>query len=249
MKIEYGIQMFSIRDLAQKDLETALKTVAELGYKYIEFAGFHGNAAEDVAAWLKKYDLIVSGTHTGWKELTPETLAETIAYHKIIGNDTIIIPGFDQSSLENLNAVIDTINYAQPILAENGIRLGYHNHSNEFFKTSYGVYIEEELWNRTKVEFELDTFWVYNADQDPLDMMEKMKDRLIGCIHIKDGLHSVNGERAVGKALGEGMAPVKAVREKALEMGLTMIVESEGQKPTGPDEVGRCIKYLRSLDC
>lgn len=248
MRTEYGIQMFSIRDLAEKDLEASLRTVAEQGYKYIEFAGFHGNSAEDVAAWLDKYGLVVSGTHTNWKELQPECLAETIAYHKIIGNTKIIIPGFDQSSMENLNAVIDTINYAQPILAENGIRLGYHNHSNEFFKTSYGVYIEEELWNRTKVEFELDTFWVFNADQDPLQMMEKMKDRLIGCIHLKDGFHSVDGARAVGKALGEGAAPVKAVREKALSMGLIMVVESEGLKPNGTEEVGRCMTFLRSLD-
>ena len=79
-------------------------------------------------------------------------------------------------------------------------------------------------------------------------MMEKMKDRLIGCIHLKDGFHSVNGARAVGKAIGEGAAPVKAVREKALSMGLAMVVESEGLDPTGPEEVGRCISFLRTLD-
>ena len=248
MKIEYGIQMYSIRDLAKVDLEAALKTVSEQGYKYVEFAGFFENSAEDVASWLKKYNLTVSGTHTAAVELKPEVLAETIAYHKTIGNTKIIIPGFNQSTMENVNEIIDIINYAQPILAENGIRLGYHNHSSEFVKAPYGVYIEEELWNRTKVEFELDTFWVFNADQDPVEMMEKMKDRLIGCIHLKDGFHSVNGERAVGRAIGEGEAPVKAVREKALEMGLTMVIESEGLKPTGTEEVARCIKYLRSLD-
>ena len=37
MRTEYGIQMFSIRDLAQKDLEAALRTVSEQGYKYIDF--------------------------------------------------------------------------------------------------------------------------------------------------------------------------------------------------------------------
>ena len=248
MRTEYGIQMYSIRDLAKEDLEAALRTVAEQGYKYVEFAGFFGHSAEEVASWLKKYGLTVSGTHTGAGELKPEVLAKTIAYHKIIGNTRIIIPGFDQSTMENVNEIVDIINYAQPILAENGIRLGYHNHSREFIKSSYGVFVEEELWNRTKVEFELDTFWVFNADQDPIAMMEKMKDRLVGCIHLKDGFHEVNGERAVGKALGEGAAPVKAVREKALSMGLTMVVESEGLDPTGAEEVGRCIKFLRSLD-
>ena len=29
---------------------------------------------------------------------------------------------------------------------------------------------------------------------------------------------------------------------------MMMVVESEGLKPTGPDEVGRCMQYLRRLD-
>ena len=106
MKIEYGIQMYSIRDLAKVDLEAALKTVSEQGYKYVEFAGFFENSAEDVASWLKKYNLTVSGTHTGAVELKPEVLAETIAYHKTIGNTKIIIPGFNQSTMENVNEII-----------------------------------------------------------------------------------------------------------------------------------------------
>ena len=34
--MEYGIQMFSVRDVAEKDLREALRRVAELGYRYVE---------------------------------------------------------------------------------------------------------------------------------------------------------------------------------------------------------------------
>ena len=50
--MEYGLQMYSVRDFTEKDLLGTLKKVAEIGYKYIEFAGFFGNSAEDVKAAL-----------------------------------------------------------------------------------------------------------------------------------------------------------------------------------------------------
>lgn len=248
MRVEYGIQMYSVRDLAQNDLEAALKGVAELGYSFVEFAGFFGHPAEQVASWLKRYGLRVSGTHSGVNELAPDVIADTIAYHKTIGNRDFIIPGFDMSTREKLDAVIDTINYAQPILAENGMRLSFHNHSREFIKMDYGVYVEEELYNRTRILFELDTFWAYNAGLDPVDLMERMKDRLI-FVHLKDGIREADGKPAVGKSVGEGQAPVLAVRDKALQMDIPMVIESEGLDPTGMEEVGRCIRYLRTLDC
>ena len=248
MKVAYGIQMYSLRDTAKESLKEALRIVASQGYRYVEFAGFFGNPAEEVAAWLKEYGLAVSGTHTQAVELLPEVIEETIAYHKAIGNKNIIIPGFKIKEQADLDRLVEIINTAQPILAQHGISLGYHNHSHEFQKTEFGKYIEEELYNRTKVAFEIDTFWAFNAGVDPVDLLERMKDRLAPVIHLKDGFKAVNGEKAKGKSVGEGEAPVVAVREKALSMGLLMVIESEGQDPTGEAEVGRCISFLASLE-
>lgn len=248
MKVAYGIQMYSLRDTAKESLKEALRIVASQGYRYVEFAGFFGHPAEEVAAWLKEYGLAVSGTHTQAVELLPEVIEETIAYHKAIGNKNIIIPGFKIKEQADLDRLVEIINTAQPILAQHGISLGYHNHSHEFQKTEFGKYIEEELYNRTKVAFEIDTFWAFNAGVDPVDLLERMKDRLAPVIHLKDGFKAVNGEKAKGKSVGEGEAPVVAVREKALSMGLLMVIESEGQDPTGEAEVGRCISFLASLE-
>ena len=46
MAIEYGLQLFSVRDITDKDLEGTLKAVSEMGYKYVEYAGFFGHSAE-----------------------------------------------------------------------------------------------------------------------------------------------------------------------------------------------------------
>jgi sugar phosphate isomerase/epimerase len=240
--MEYGLQMYSVRDLSQVDLAKALAEVARLGYSFVEFAGFFDHSAKDVRAMLDANGLSVSGTHTGWGELTPEHLEATIAYHKEIGNSNIIIPGADLSTPEKLDAFIDLLNDVQPKLAAEGISLGYHNHHREFLPNEFGVLTHTELEKRTNVEFEIDTYWAYVAGEDPIAVLERLSDR-IRVIHLKDGFSDGHG-----KALGEGTAPVAAVREYAIKHGLCIVVESETCDPTGILEVERCIKYLRSLE-
>ena len=237
--------MYSIRDLANESLESALIAVAKMGYTYVEFAGFFGNSAEDVKRMLDSNGLKVCSTHTGWQELKPDVLMETIAYHKTIGNTNIIIPGFNKTD-EQFDEMIGVINYAYPILKENGIALGYHNHSYEFVPTKTGRCFHRELEEKTNVEFQLDTFWVFNANLDPVSEMDRLKNRMRS-IHLKDGIRA--GDRlessAIGKSVGLGLAPIGKIIEKAEELGLVMIVESEGLDPTGKEEVERCIKYLK----
>ena len=242
MKTAYGLQLFSLRDITDKDLEGALKAVAEMGYKYVEYAGFFGHPAETVKAWQDKYGLACSGTHTGWGELLPENIEATIAYHKTIGNTNIIVPGADLSTLEKIEAFCAVMNAAQVRLAEEGISLGYHNHSSEFVVMPWGSTIHSELEKRGIFDFEIDTYWAFNAGLDPVAVLDRLADR-VKVIHLKDGFKG-----GAGKALGEGQAPVLAVREKALSMGLTMVVESEGLDPTGLEEVKRCIDFLKSLE-
>ena len=242
--MKYGIQMYSLRTVAGQDLKKGLETVAKIGYKAVEFAGFFGNDAETVRSWLDELDLEVYSTHTGVKELTPETIEETIKYHKILGNKLIIIPGFSAKTREEFDAVIDTINYAQPILEKEGIKLAFHNHYKEFSLTDYGALIMQEFIEKTNINFQLDTYWTFYAGKDPLAVMDELKGmgRLVS-IHLKDGLKD-----KTGRSLGQGEAPVEKVLDKAIEMGLPVVVESEGEDPTGPDEVGRCFEFLASLN-
>ena len=236
--MEYGIQMYSIRDLAQQSLDAALAAVAEIGYKYVEFAGFFGHTAAEVKAMLDKYGLKVSGTHTQFAELENDFEA-TVRFHKEIGNTNIIVPGYDLFSKEKLDTFIEKCNVIAPALAKEGIRFGFHNHSGEFAPVD-GVIPEVELEKRTDIMLELDTYWAFNAGEDPIVWMKRLYDeRKLHVIHLKDGF---KGGRGV--ALGEGEAPVAAVRALAEELGITIVVESEGLDPTGREEVARCFKYL-----
>lgn len=242
MKYTYGIQLYSVRDITEANLPVALSKIAALGYKEVEFAGFFGYSAEDVKDMLDKNELKISGTHSGWEDLTPDKIEETVKYHKAIGNPNYIIPGADLKTLEKIENFCEVMNFAQPILEKEGINLAFHNHSREFELQSWGSTIHSELEGRTNIDFEIDTFWAFNAGCDPIAVMDRLKDR-IKVIHLKDGF--MGGE---GKPLGQGEAPIKAIRDYAYEHGFGIVVESETLTPDGMTEAKECIEFLRTID-
>lgn len=242
MKQKYGLQLYSVRDSMKVDFEGTIKKVAEMGYSYVEFAGFFGRTAEEVKALLEECGLGVCGSHSSIDDLQPETIEETILYHKAIGNENYILPSIPCNTEERLEESLRIINSAQPMLNAAGIRLSFHNHSREFESTLWGTTVYSQLELRTNIDFQLDTYWAWNANTDPVLVMERLGDR-ISTIHLKDGF--MGGK---GKPLGEGEAPVAAVREKAIEMGVIMVVESETLDPSGFDEAQRCMDYLKSLE-
>lgn len=239
--MDYGLQMFSVRDITQKDLAGAVAKVAEIGYKNIEFAGFFGADAQAVCEMLRANDVRVSGTHSPLDDLVND-YAGTVAFHKAIGNRYYIIPGHDLSTGAKLDAFIEQVNRLQPMLAQEGITLCYHNHDHEFKPNEDGRIIYDELIARTAIGLEIDTYWAYAGGKDPVAMMEALRERL-HLIHIKDGFDDRRG-----MPLGQGTAPIAAVYAKAAQMGVPMIVESETLTPDGLTEAKICYAYLKTLE-
>ena len=242
MNYEYGIQMYSVRDMASEDLGAALKAVGKLGFSQVEFAGFFEHSADDICKMMKDAGVVVCSTHSSWEDLRAERIDETIAYHKAIGNKRFVIPSANLRTLEKLNDFISVVNPAQEKLAANGICLGFHNHSEEFETRYWGSTIHTELEKRTALDFTVDIYWAFNAGCDPIAILDRLGDR-VKAIHLKDGFA---GGRGV--ALGEGHAPVKACLDYAKSKGLKIIVESEGLMPTGIEEVARCMNFLKAND-
>ena len=239
--MDYGLQLFSIRDITKDDFFGALEKVKEIGYKYIEPAGFFGHGAEEVKAKCDELGLVISGTHSGLQDLI-DNYDETVAYHKTLGNKNYIVPGFRLSTKADVDYFVEQVNRIQPMLEKEGIRLAYHNHDGEFKPNEDGIIPYDEMVSRTNIGLEIDTYWAYAAGKDPVALMEQLKDRLVA-IHIKDGL--ANKE---GKPLGLGTAPVKAVYDKALELGILMVVESETLTPDGITEAKICYDYLKNQE-
>lgn len=239
--MDYSIQLYSVRDLTEKNLAEALRRVGEIGYRRVEFAGFFGHSAAETAAMLSSCGLQTSGTHTGLDAILadPEGMA---AFHREIGTNHIIIPGHDIFSREKMDAFVDAVNKVQPRLEALGMTLGFHNHFKEFRTMPDGFVPYDEIVSRTALKLEIDTYWAYVAGKDPVALMEQYRDRL-QFIHIKDG-----DARGNGTPLGKGTAPVAAVYRKATELGIPMVVESETLTPDGITEAQICFDTLMQLE-
>ena len=98
---EFGIQMYSLRDITKSDMNRALGEIARMGYKTAEFAGFFGYKSEYIKGLLDKYGIKAVATHTGYGDLV-NNFAATVAYHKAIGCYDIIIPGAPSSTKEDV---------------------------------------------------------------------------------------------------------------------------------------------------
>ena len=240
-KTPIGIQLYSVRDSMAEDFEGTLKKISELGYSSVEFAGFFGHTAEQVNEILAKYNLTVSGTHSGFDDLV-NNYDETVAYHKAIGNKYYIIPGYDLWSQEKLDKFVEQVNPICEKLAKDGITLAFHNHYKEFEVLENGEMVYEQLIYRTNLKLEVDTYWAFVGMKNPIGLLERLGDRVIFA-HIKDGDVNKNG-----KPLGMGEAPVKDVVAYVKSKGVPMVVESETCNPTGLAEAEICINYLKSLE-
>jgi sugar phosphate isomerase/epimerase len=252
--MNYGIQMYSIKDVASVDLKRALEIVAAQGYKNVEFAGFFGNSAEDVKSWLEEYGLEVSGTHTGLSALTPEKIADTVAYHKTIGCNYIIVPHADWKIEESFNANLDAMKYAAEYVKKEGMTLAFHNHSTELIDYPYGKIPMDEIIAGTDIEIEPDVFFFCNCGLDPIAFCEKYSSR-IKFIHLKDGTYPTDMERdytnihegSASTVSGQGMVPVDDIVRWARANGKRIIVEVEC-KESGEVVTGACIEYLKGLE-
>ena len=89
--MEYGLQLYSVRDLTEKNFEEAVRNVAALGYKFVETAGFFGRTPEQFNALMAETGLRLSGTHTGLKALL-EDYEGTVAFHRPSGTGIISSP-------------------------------------------------------------------------------------------------------------------------------------------------------------
>lgn len=246
--MKYGLQLYSVRDSAAENFEKMLESVAKMGYSFVESAGFYDRTAEQVKETLDKNGITLCSTHTSFRRVRDE-LEETIAYHKAVGCSNIVLPGAPIGTAAEIDELVEVINRALPKIEAAGMKLHFHNHSKEFIPNADGQIPHDELAARTKVNFEIDTFWAFNAGLDPIALLDKYADR-VSLIHLKDGIPQDWNDpdsKAIGKSLGLGQAPIEAVLSKAKEKGLTVIVESEGLDPCGLDEVERCINHLNDL--
>ena len=188
-KFPVAVQLYSLRDFMEKDVEATIKAVSEIGYDGVEFAGTFGYSAADLKAICEKYGVTPISAHVAIPELEKD-LEGTIAYYKELGCEYIAIPWLPveyRQSKETLKTVYELCNKVGKCATENGITLLYHNHDFEFEKFD-GEYMLDLLYSNVPAErlnTQLDTCWVKVGGEDPAAYVRKYSGRA-PVVHLKD---------------------------------------------------------------
>ena len=218
-----GLQLYSIKEISEKDFQGAIKLTAECGYDGIEFAGFFNTPAKELKNIMDSYGLEACGSHTGL-ELLEKDFNKTVEYNFEIGNQYIVIPGISPEMCNSRDAWLKTAERFTDLsenLNTHGIKLGYHNHAFEFekFDGEYGFDIFAKNTS-PDILLEIDTFWVVYAGADVHEYVRKYKNRL-ELIHIKD-----MDNKKVSTEVGSGNIDFKEIVEKS-DKTKWFIVEQE----------------------
>ena len=242
-KIPVGLQLYSLREQCKTDLPGMLVAVSKIGYRGVEFAGYHGRSAKELRQMLDDNGIIACGTHTPYDSVQGDKLKETVEFNLIIGNKFLIVPWMNEttSKQEWLDRAKLFNDIARKIKPE-GLWIGYHAHAHDF-KQIDGVSAWDLFFGNTKREviMQLDTSNCSEGGADPVAVLKKYPGRA-RTIHIKA---NGGGPEAV---IGEDKVNWKAVFAFCEGKGKTQwyVVEHEsGKDPL--DAVKRSYEALRTM--
>lgn len=225
-----AIQLYTVRELAEADFAGTLRTVANIGYKAVELAGFYGNTAEQIRQMTDEAGLKVASAHIAVTEFETD-LGKVVNDLRTLGADWGVIPWIapEQRTEAALRAYGEQFNVYADALTEAGIKFGYHNHDFEFLEsTESGTSLFEMLIAETdpaRVFFELDAYWVSVGGLDPADVLAKHKDR-IKLVHLKDGFKH-NLVRGGDVPFGEGDLDFDTFFEAAAAAGVEYYITEQ----------------------
>ncbi len=201
-KKDIGLQLWSVRDDMNKDAESTLQKVGEIGYTFIEAAGynngkFYGMNPAEFKALLDKNGLLFTSSHAGHDLPDSTNWDKTMAWwddcidaHKAAGAVYIIQASMDEKgygSLEDLKRYCDYFNAVGEKCKSKGIKFGYHNHDKEFGEVDGQIRYDFMLQNTDpeKVFFELDLYWIKVGGKSAVDYFTKYPGRFLFW-HVKD---------------------------------------------------------------
>jgi sugar phosphate isomerase/epimerase len=249
-----GLQLYSVRDDMKSDAEKTVMAVGQMGYKFVEAAGysngmFYGMSPADFKALVEKSGMQFLGSHTG--QALPDSAHwdstmiwwdQAIAAHKEAGVKWIVQPwmgGDAFSSLSVLKKYCDYFNVVGEKCNAAGIRFGYHNHDKEFSQVDSVTLYDFMLQNTdpAKVMFQLDLYWIKIGGGDALAYFDKYPGRF-ELYHVKD-------EKEIGGA--ESMMNFEPYFAAADKAGMkNYIVEVERYTFEPLVSVQKSIDFLRN---
>ncbi len=245
-----GVQLYSLRDDARRDLERTIADIASAGYHDVELLGSMNNFGMPPArlrAILDRNGLRAPSTHVGGNAL--DDLPRQLDDGQTFGHEYIVVaslPIAKPAKLDDYRRWADRLNEAGRVARERRIWIGFHNHADDFVvidgEVPYDVFAART--DPSVVRLQLDTGNLAMARRDPMDYMKRFGERY-WLFHIKDVPRlGAESDTELGKGIIDFRAllgSIERIDEKHL------FVEQETYPGTPLDSVRRDFVYLSRL--
>jgi sugar phosphate isomerase/epimerase len=247
----FGLQLYTIRDVFEKDPKGTLKLISGFGYKQLE-----GYEREKGIFWdmtnleFKKYMDDLGMTFISSHCDTDKDFERKIDEAAAIGMKYLIYawegPG---RTIDDYKKYAEDFNRKGELCKKNGIRFAFHNHSFSFKKIG-DEFPQDVLLNNTDsslVDFEMDIYWAVAQGQDPEAWLKKYPGRFrLG--HIKDRVKgSIKPEDTCD--LGTGSIDFPKILKTAKQNGMQYYIAEQEHYPnsTSMKSAEADAQYLKKL--
>lgn len=160
-----------------------IRKAAEIGYAGVELSGgYEGRSAAEIKAVLDECGIECISSH-----VQLDKIEEELPFLSELGVKFVICPMHQISCRDDALELASRLTDLGRKAARYGIKVGYHNHTSEFWKDD-GETFYETLIKNTKPEdvvFQLDCGWASAAGIDPVAFINQYAGRFIS-IHVKE---------------------------------------------------------------
>jgi len=203
-----ALQLYSVREQIATDRPAVLRRVAGFGYGAVEPYDV-GTDPEKQRADLDEAGLAVCAVHA---KVLGDDADMLLAAARTVGAGTVIMPWVEPAvfaDADGVAALARDLNEAAAKAADQGLRLGYHNHDFELSSRIAGRPALEVLADALDpaVILEVDTYWAAVGGVDVPSLLGRLGDR-VRYLHVKDGPVTKDDPMT---AVGSGRMPVAEI--------------------------------------
>ncbi|HXR77172.1 MAG TPA: sugar phosphate isomerase/epimerase [Bryobacteraceae bacterium] len=257
LSIRIGLQIYSLRREAQKDLPATLATIRRFGFDEVEVSALYGHSAAEFRRLLDNNGLKATSMMAAYDRLAKEIRSVADDAHTL-GAEYVVASTVPHShkkmALDDIQHAAENLNGFGEKLAGSRLHCCYHIHGIEFEESADGTLFDTlaKSTNPKFANFEMDIFWIVYAYQDPVKLLHRYPGRF-PLMHIKDIRKGIALGGSPGDVLeedsvplGKGIVDIPATLRAAKETGVRhYYVEDEAVD--ADRQIPESLRYLNNL--
>ena len=251
-----GLQLYSLRREAAKDLPGTLSMIRKMGFEELEVGDFFGRTPGEFRRIAADAGLKITSVGAEWPQLT-KSASEAADNARTVGAEYVCctnIPHHRPFAADDARRAAENFNRWGQVLSGAGLRFCYHPHGFEFGSGPDGTLFDTmaKQIDPRNANFEMDVFWIVFGSQDPVKLLQRYPGRF-ALMHLKD---MRKGEVKTGNPgdvaeedsvpLGTGEIDWPGVLRAARESGVRRYYIEE-EHPNAVGQIPRSLEYLRKL--